>query len=112
MHDHLTKKSDPNQGILRLEIGYLFLPGAWGNGYATEACAAVLDACRKSTSYFAPYSKLFVEAVVGPDHPASMRVLEKAGLKQVGLNEWDGEDVFLAGAWRKSRVWIYGAWVF
>ncbi|QNS08109.1 GNAT family N-acetyltransferase [Streptomyces xanthii] len=27
------------------ELGYLFLPGAWGRGYAAEACAAVLAWC-------------------------------------------------------------------
>ncbi|MEU9408536.1 GNAT family N-acetyltransferase [Streptomyces sp. NPDC048281] len=25
------------------DLGYLFLPGAWGRGYAAEACAAALD---------------------------------------------------------------------
>ena len=27
----------------RVDLGYLFLPQAWGLGYAFEACAAALD---------------------------------------------------------------------
>ncbi|MFJ3922248.1 GNAT family N-acetyltransferase [Streptomyces sp. NPDC090022] len=30
-------------GGAETELGYMFLPAAWGRGYAAEACAAVLD---------------------------------------------------------------------
>jgi RimJ/RimL family protein N-acetyltransferase len=36
-------KRATNHGAGRAEIGYLFLPRAWGLGYAAEACAAALD---------------------------------------------------------------------
>jgi RimJ/RimL family protein N-acetyltransferase len=34
---HLGSEAD------EVELSYLFLPAAWGRGYATEACTAVLD---------------------------------------------------------------------
>jgi hypothetical protein len=112
INDDIATKTDPERGLLRMEIGYLLLPTAWGHGYATEACTAILEACRRSESYFAPFNKLFIEAVASPDNPASLRVLEKAGWKQMGLNEWEGEPAFLAGAWREPCVWVYGISVF
>ena len=112
IHDHMTTKTNKETGVLRLEIGYQLLPEFWGRGYATEACIALLEACRLSRPHFAPFTSLYIDGVVSPDHPASMKVLEKAGLKQIGLNKWEGEPVFLAGGMRDPVVWIYGITVF
>lgn len=112
LQDNITRRTDPESGFLRLEIGYLFLPIAWGKGYATESCRAVIEACERSRSHFTPFTSLYIEGVVGPGNPASMKVLEKAGLKQVGLNKWDGPAIWLAGAMRPPEVWVYGTLAF
>ncbi|MFF2953766.1 GNAT family N-acetyltransferase [Kitasatospora sp. NPDC057965] len=70
----------------KLDLGYLFLPRAWGSGYAAEACAAALDWL----------------AGVLPGEPvvlttqranaASMRLAEKLGFTEVERFEaWDAE---------------------
>ncbi|MFI6657530.1 GNAT family N-acetyltransferase [Streptomyces sp. NPDC050523] len=72
------------------ELGYMFLPHAWGCGYAAEACAAVLD-------WFA--AALPGEPVVlttQTANAASMRLAAKLGFTEVerfeeyGAEQWFG----------------------
>ena len=73
-------------------LGYLFLPEAWGRGYAAEAGAVVLD-------WFA--GELPGESVVLCTQTAnepSMRVAMKLGFTEVErFEEWDAEQWF--GVW-------------
>jgi RimJ/RimL family protein N-acetyltransferase len=74
------------------ELGYLFLPDAWGRGYAAEACAAALD-------WFA--DSLPGEPVVLCTQTAndrSMRLAVKLGFTEVErFEEWGAEQWF--GVW-------------
>lgn len=74
----------------QVELGYLFLPQAWGSGYATEACAAVL-------SWFT--GELPAETVILFTQTAnvrSMRLAAKLGFTEVerfegyGAEQWFG----------------------
>jgi RimJ/RimL family protein N-acetyltransferase len=78
------------------ELGYLFLPEAWGHGYAGEACAAVLD-------WFA--GALPGEAVVLCTQIAngrSMRLAAKLGFTEVGRFEEYGATQWF-GVWSSDR---------
>ncbi|MFG2833163.1 GNAT family N-acetyltransferase [Streptomyces sp. NPDC048434] len=72
------------------ELGYLFLPQAWGRGYAAEACAAALD-------WFAdanPGEPVVLRTQTANDR--SMRLAAKLGFTQVeryedyGAEQWFG----------------------
>lgn len=74
------------------ELGYLFLPQAWGHGYAVEACTAVLD------WYAGVRPGEPVVLVTQSANLASMRVAEKLGFAEVQrYEEWDAEQWF--GRW-------------
>ncbi len=65
------------QDVLRLNLGYRFGVQAWGRGYATELSQAALDFA------FGELQVAEVFAVVRPQHHASIRVLEKAGMQRI-----------------------------
>lgn len=95
-----------------MELGYLFLPWSRGKGFATEAIrAAALEEYRKANSFWAPYKRVYVRAVVDSGNPESIRVLEKVGLEERGTHEWDGERVWLAGGWRDCQELVYGMYM-
>ena len=80
-----------------VELGYDLHPDVWGRGLATEAVRAVMEQA------FGPLGVDRVVAVVKPDHLASQRVLEKAGLTHTGTRHAYGEPLFLYEALRPCR---------
>lgn len=76
-----------------VDIGYAFLPEYWSKGYAVEAAMAVKEYARKMIGL-----KRLV-AITDPENQASIRVLEKIGLrfeKMIRLSEDDIELKLLA----------------
>jgi RimJ/RimL family protein N-acetyltransferase len=70
-----------------IEIGYRYLPAAWGRGIATEAARRVLDHGFRVLG-FDP-----IVAVTNPANAASQNVLGKIGLKRDGMAFHYGQDV-------------------
>jgi len=68
------------------DIGYSLLPGFRGRGFAIEAARAVLVHARDDLGL----SQL--KAIVSPDNAASLRLLEKLGMRSEGSLRMPGED--------------------
>jgi [ribosomal protein S5]-alanine N-acetyltransferase len=68
-----------------VELGYDLHPDVWGQGLATEAAGAVVEAG------LGPLGLERLVAVVKPANSASRRVLAKAGLREAGRRGAYGE---------------------
>ncbi len=83
-----------------IELGYTLGRAAWGRGYATEAARAILR------WGFAGLRLHRIVAVADPANAASLRVLEKLGMTELGLRECYGavmvEHALSLGAWRDA----------
>ena len=67
------------EGGPEVEVGYRFLEEHWGHGYATESAQASIDF---------GLDELGLERIVAvalESNVASRRVLEKCGLREIGL---------------------------
>lgn len=83
------------EGLDMPDVGYAFLPDAWGQGYASEAAAAVLAHGQ------GPMGLGRLAAITSPDNYASMAVLKKVGFTFQGMLTLPGVEgestYFLAG---------------
>jgi ribosomal-protein-alanine N-acetyltransferase len=70
-----------------IEVGYRYLKDYWGKGYATEASKALLD------YGFETINLNSIAAVALPQNKASTRVMEKIGMKYVGIKHYYNVDV-------------------
>jgi len=72
-----------------VDVGFAFLPEAWGRGYARESAAAVLDHARDVLGLRR------VLAITDPENAASIRVLERVGMRREGTVRMPGETIDL-----------------
>ena len=94
---------------LTVELGYSFLPIGWGKGYATESVEAAFESCKRARSFWTPFSKLYIRAIVNEANPASLRVMDKTGMTKRGVYGWTGKPIFLAGQWReRDNIHVFG----
>ncbi|KAK3324804.1 GNAT domain-containing protein [Cercophora scortea] len=97
-----------------IEVGYGFLPAAWGKGFATEAVRATIEACKAVTAreFWKPFTKVYIRAIVNGLNGASLRVLDKVGIAKRGIYGWKGEPIFHGGGWRgEADLHIYGMYL-
>ncbi|WP_342505575.1 GNAT family protein [Sporosarcina sp. FSL K6-2383] len=78
------------------EIGYIFHPDYWGQGYATEVAHLLVNFGFKELNLHRIY------ATCDPRNGASAKVLEKIGMVKEGRLR---ENLLIKGGWRDSFVY-------
>lgn len=73
-----------------MELGYLFVPQVWGNGFATESVQAVLDNYRTAIQPLDARFPREIQASAHGKNAGSLRVLHKTGFKEVGQFDCEG----------------------
>jgi len=68
------------------DVGYALLQPFWGQGYATEAAAAVID------HGMGKLGIPVIAAITKPSNKGSQAVLEKIGMEYLGLRQLAGHD--------------------
>jgi [ribosomal protein S5]-alanine N-acetyltransferase len=77
-----------------VDVGFAFLPTAWGRGFARESAAAVLAHARDVLGLDR------ILAITDPENAASIRVLERVGMRREGSVRMPGESIdLLLFAW-------------
>ena len=80
-------KFHPEENVT--DIGYRFLRSAWGKGFATETASAVMQY---------GFNDLGLNRIIAharKENTASLRVLEKLGMKIIGESEDCGGEIFV-----------------
>jgi RimJ/RimL family protein N-acetyltransferase len=67
-----------------IELGYRLRPDAWGQGFATEGAAALLEDALARPEV----TRVYAHALYS--NPASLRVMEKIGMRYAGPWEYKG----------------------
>lgn len=80
-----------------VDVGYMVHPSAWGNGYATEAVRAAMDAwcdgyggVRAAMEGLTARKIHALRAETYPGNEPSYRVLQKCGFERVGVERDEG----------------------
>ncbi|MCM2576745.1 GNAT family N-acetyltransferase [Streptomyces meridianus] len=81
-----------------IEIGWVLRPGAWGNGYATEAARACAEwgFDRLDADYFT--------AMIDPANQASLKVAERVGFSQRRMDTLFGKKITVLGLEREAAA--------